>query len=194
MCNNATLQRQNTHTRVPHYKRLEIRVLTNILASVSHSTKFKHPVGPQTEHVGREDQDMKSSRKRQTCWDRDEMREIEREISLSVNTSCTGRLWHISFHFMLSLHVCSTAVEPCNMDYTDISIGHINTTLAPKTTFGIHAHTHTNSFTVVSVTAMIWFLKGYLIQIWILSLVIHPYVISNLYASILPEKHKSRMY
>ncbi len=93
------------------------------------------------------------------------MRKIEREISLSVNTSCTGRLWHISFHFMLSLHVCSTAVEPCNMDYTDISIGHIHTTLAPKNTFGIHAHTHTNSFTVVSVTAMIWFLKGYLIQI-----------------------------
>lgn len=67
VCNNATLQRQNTHTRVPHYKRLEIRMLTNILASVSHSTKFKHPVGSQTEHVGREDQDMKSSRKRQTC-------------------------------------------------------------------------------------------------------------------------------
>ncbi len=145
MCNNATLQRQNTYTRVPHYKRLEIRVLTNILASVSHSTKFKHPVGPQTEHVGREDQDMKSSRKRQTCWDRDEMREIEREISLSVNTSCTGRLWHISFHFMLSLHVCSTAVEPCNMDYTDISIGHIHTTLAPKTSFGKHARAHAHA-------------------------------------------------
>lgn len=112
MCNNGTLQRQNTHTGVLHYMRLHIRVLTNILASVSHSTKFKHPVGSQTEHAGREDQDMKSSRKRQTCWDRDEMREIEREISLSVNTSCTGRLWITVAHF-ISFHAQSSCLQHC---------------------------------------------------------------------------------
>lgn len=172
-------------------------MLTNILASVSHSTKFKHPVGPQTEHVGREDQDMKSSRKRQTCWDRDEMREIEREISLSVNTSCTGRLWITVAHF-ISFHAQSSCLQHCCGALQHGLHWYLYWThthnFSTKNHLWKKTHIYTNSFTVVSVTVMIWFLKGKLIQIWILSLVIHPHVISNLYASILPEKNKSRIY
>lgn len=39
-------------------------------------------------------------------------------------------------HFMLGLRVCSTAVEPWNMDYPDISIAH--TPLKNIHTFGGH--------------------------------------------------------
>lgn len=136
---------------------------------------------------------MKSSRKRQTCWDRDETREIDREISLSVNTSCSlqvdyGLQWHISFHFMLSLHVCRTAVEPCNMDYTDISIAHIHTTLAPKTTW-----IWTRNQFYCSLLLPSLFLKG-IAHPNLNSVIYSLHVISNFHAAILLEKHKSRIY